>query len=103
MPTDNYNQYSAAPTQAEEAPRVPAAVSDLPPLPYYPIRQDMSANDAVRVVALIDRMLGDMGSVYTRAYAGSAPGYPPELRQLRRFLRDTQDLIHEANPQAFFK
>lgn len=106
MPTDNYNRPSYAPEPAAAEyvqPPIPRSASELPPLPEYPMRADMSANDAVKIVALIDRVLGDMGGIYLRAYAGSAPGYPPELRQLRRFLRDTQDLVHEAHPQAFFK
>ena len=69
----------------------------------FELRPDISTNDAVQIGRIIDRCLADLGSVYRRAYSHSSVGYPPELALMRRFLRDTQDLVQEVRPEAFFK
>lgn len=69
----------------------------------FTLRPDLSVNDAVQVGRIAERLLADLGSLYRRAYANSSVGYPPELALMRRFVRDTQDLVQEARPEAFFK
>jgi hypothetical protein len=69
----------------------------------FTLRPDLSINDAVQIGRIVDRALADLGSIYRRAYANSSVGYPPELALMRRFLRDTQDLVQEVRPEAFFK
>lgn len=69
----------------------------------FTLRPDLTVNDAVHIGRLVDRALQDLGSIYRRAYANSSVGYPPELALMRRFLRDTQDLVQEVRPEAFFK
>lgn len=73
----------------------------MPEMPEIVLRNDITANDAVKVVALCDRILGDMGSVYRRAF--NHTGMPPELMQLRRYLRELQDSVQEQVPDAFYK
>lgn len=65
------------------------------------LKPGLSASDAVKVDNLVGRILGDLGSVYLRAYSDGP--MPPELHAFRRFLRDTQDNIRDAHPEAFFK
>lgn len=88
---------------AEEIEGIYTVLPETPEEQSFVLRTDMSANDAIKVDSLIERMLQDMGSVYRRAYTRSALGFPPELRELRRFLRDTQDIVRDTHPEAFFK
>lgn len=70
-------------------------------MPVPTIAPTISANDAVKVDSMCARILGDVGSVYKRAFPGST--MPPELVELRRFLREVQDAVRDVNPEAFYK
>jgi hypothetical protein len=68
----------------------------------------MTANDAVKVDTLCARILGDIGSVYKRTAAQDPEGnpataMPPELVALRRYIREVQDGVRDAYPNAFFR
>ena len=72
------------------------------------IRAGMTANDAVKVDTLCARILGDMGSVYKRISpqdpdGNPATAMPPELVALRRYIREVQDGVRDAYPNAFFR
>jgi hypothetical protein len=66
------------------------------------LRSGITANDAVKVDALVSRVLGDMGSIYRRAYNAEG-GLPKELMELRRWLREVQDAVRDQVPEAFYK
>jgi hypothetical protein len=70
-------------------------------VPMPRLREGMTSSEAVKVDNLVGRMLGDLGSIFLRAYSNGP--MPPELHSLRRFLRDTQDQVRDAHPEAFFK
>lgn len=68
------------------------------PIPAVPTT--ITANDAVKVDRLCARILGDVGSVYKRTFPGTP--MPPELIELRRFLREVQDAVRDTKPEAFY-
>jgi hypothetical protein len=81
---------------------VPETTARLAIAPAITLREDMSCNDAVKIDALAARILGDIGSVYRRAF-DSTDGLPPELVTLRRYVRELQDAVRDAKPEAFYK
>lgn len=65
------------------------------------LRSGTTASDAVKVDRLCDSILRDIGSIHRRV--GDDGAMPPALVALRREIREIQDAMHDAHPDAFFR
>ena len=71
-------------------------------MPTVTLRPDINPSDALKVDALCSRILGDIGSVHRRTTPGTG-ALPPELVELRRYVREMQDAVRDQVPDAFYK
>lgn len=70
-------------------------------MPVITLRPDTTASDALKVDRLCTDILRDIGSIHRRV---SAVGeMSPTLVALRREVREIQDAMHDAHPDAFFR
>jgi hypothetical protein len=71
------------------------------------LRADLSPAEAAKINQLCGRVLGDVGSIHARIAniqpGGRAEPMAPELVALRRYVREIQDTVQDAYPQATYR
>lgn len=65
------------------------------------LRPDTTPSDALKVDKLCADILRDIGSIHRRVSTEGAMS--PGLVALRREVREIQDAMHDAHPDAFFR